>query len=164
MAKFNSEQLDDLLYQLKDWWEVAKEKINIDSEELKQRIKDEVMPEWDKAKQEMMECYQQAKADFLKKISVTSKDNMTVYEVDTLTSREMLQYAKNHIVKGANMVAAFKQQGVINEKEVAFVYLSYGKGRELLADENNHYVIIKAKQLEQDVLNLFIESDLVILT
>lgn len=164
MAKFNSEQLDDLLYQLKDWWEVAKEKINIDSEELKQRIKDEVMPEWDKAKQEMMACYQQAKADFLKKISVTSKDNMTVYEVDTLTSREMLQYAKNHIVKGANMVAAFKQQGVINEKEVAFVYLSYGKGRELLADENNHYVIIKAKQLEQDVLNLFIESDLVILT
>jgi hypothetical protein len=121
------------------------------------------MPEWDKAKQEMMECYQQAKADFLKKISVTSKDNMTVYEVDTLTSREMLQYAKNHIVKGANMVVAFKQQGIINEKEVAFVYLSYGKGRELLADENNHYVIIKAKQLEQDVLNLFVESDLVIL-
>ena len=28
MAKFNSEQLDDLLYQLKDWWDVAKEKIN----------------------------------------------------------------------------------------------------------------------------------------
>lgn len=164
MAKFNSEQLDDLLYQLKDWWDVAKEKINVDTEELKQRLKDEVMPEWDKAKQEMMKCYQQAKADFLKKISVTSKDNMTVYEVDTLTSREMLQYAKNHIVKGANMVAAFKQQGIINEKEVAFVYLSYGKGRELLADENNHYVIIKAKQLEQDVLNLFIESDLVILT
>jgi hypothetical protein len=89
---------------------------------------------------------------------------MTVYEVDTLTSREMLQYAKNHIVKGANMVVAFKQQGIINDKKVAFVYLSYGKGRELLADENNHYVIIKAKQLEQDVLNLFIESDLVILT
>ncbi len=50
MAKFNSEQLDDLLYQLKDWWDVAKEKINVDTEELKQRIKDEVMPEWDKAK------------------------------------------------------------------------------------------------------------------
>lgn len=163
MARFNSEQLDDLLDQLRDWWDVAKEKINVDTEELKQRLNDEVMPEWDKAKQEMMEHYQQAKADFLKKISVTSKDNMTVYEVDTLTSREMLQYAKNHIVKGANMVAAFKQQGIINEKEVAFVYLSYGKGRELLADENNHYVIIKAKQLEQDVLNLFIESDLVIL-
>ncbi len=92
MAKFNSEQLDDLLYQLKDWWDVAKEKINVDTEELKQRIKDEVMPEWDKAKQEMMECYQQANADFLKKISVTSKDNMTVYEVDALEpkTREVL--------------------------------------------------------------------------
>jgi hypothetical protein len=33
----------------------------------------------------------------------------------------------------------------------------------LLADENNHYVIIKANKLEQDILNLFSESDLVIL-
>jgi secreted Zn-dependent insulinase-like peptidase len=163
MARFNSEQLDDLLSHLKDLWDEAKDKLGDYSEEL-EKIKDEVKPEWDKAKQEMKEYYQKAKADFLKKISVTSKDNMTVYEVDTLTSREMLQYAKNHIVKGANMVVAFKQQGIINDKKVAFVYLSYGKGRELLADENNHYVIIKAKQLEQDVLNLFIESDLVILT
>ncbi len=40
----------------------------------------------------MMECYQQANADFLKKISVTSKDNMTVYEADALDpkTREVL--------------------------------------------------------------------------
>ena len=99
----------------------------------------------------------------MQRIKVTSKDNMTAYEVDTLSSREMLQYAKNHIVKGSNMVVAFKQQGIINDKEVAFVYLAYGKEKELLADENNHYVIIKANKLEQDILNLFSESDLVIL-
>lgn len=162
MAKLNANQVEDLLSHLKGWWDKAKDKLELTSEAVEQ-IKAEVKPEWDKAKKEMAEYYQQAKADFLQKIRVTSKDNMTVYEVDTLTSREMLQYAKNHIVKGANMVAAFKQQGIINDKEVAFVYLAYGKERELLADENNHYVIIKAKQLEQDILNLFIESDLVIL-
>ncbi len=126
-------------------------------------LADEIKPELENAKQEIKEHYKKTLADFMQRIKVTSKDNMTAYEVDTLSSREMLQYAKNHIVKGANMVAAFKQQGVINEKEVAFVYLSYGKGRELLADENNHYVIIKANKLEQDILNLFSESDLVIL-
>jgi hypothetical protein len=140
-------------------WEKIKESIGPEIE----RIKEEIKPELENAKQEIKEHYKKTLADFMQRIRVTSKDNMTAYEVDTLSSREMLQYAKNHIVKGANMVAAFKQQGIINEKEVAFVYLSYGKGRELLADENNHYVIIKANKLEQDILNLFSESDLVIL-
>lgn len=140
-------------------WEKIKESIGPEIE----RIKEEIKPELENAKQEIKEHYKKTLADFMQRIRVTSKDNMTVYEVDTLTSKEMLQYAKTHIVKGSNMVAAFKQQGIINDKEVAFVYLAYGKERELLADENNHYVIIKAKQLEQDVLNLFVESDLVIL-
>lgn len=126
-------------------------------------LADEIKPELENAKQEIKEHYKKTLADFMQRIKVTSKDNMTVYEVDTLTSREMLQYAKNHIVKGSNMVVAFKQQGIINDKEVAFVYLAYGKEKELLADENNHYVIIKANKLEQDILNLFSESDLVIL-
>lgn len=126
-------------------------------------LADEIKPELENAKQEIKEHYKKTLADFMQRIRVTSKDNMTAYEVDTLSSREMLQYAKNHIVKGSNMVVAFKQQGIINEKEVAFVYFAYGKEKELLADENNHYVIIKANKLEQDILNLFSESDLVIL-
>lgn len=140
-------------------WEKIKESIGPEIE----RIKDEIKPELENAKQEIKEHYKKTLADFMQRIKVTSKDNMTAYEVDTLSSREMLQYAKNHIVKGSNMVVAFKQQGIINEKEVAFVYLAYGKEKELLADENNHYVIIRANKLEQDILNLFSESDLVIL-
>ena len=54
MAKFNSEQLDDLLSHLKDLWDEAKDKLGDYSEEL-EKIKDEVKPEWDKAKQEMKE-------------------------------------------------------------------------------------------------------------
>ena len=132
-------------------------------EESWDEIKEAVKPEIDDAKKEIKEHFQKTLLEFRKKISVTSVDNVTMYEVDTLTSIEMLKHAKAHIVKGANMVVAYKQEGLVRDKKVCLVHLAYGKGRELLPDNENHYIIIKANKLDEDVRNLFNESELVIL-
>lgn len=138
------------------------EKLELTQEDLK-KIGDAVKPEWDDAKKEIKEHYQRTLADFLEKIKVTTVDNVTMYEIETLSSKEMLKYAKTHIVEGSNMVVAYKQEGIVKEKKVCFVYLTYGNGDELLPDEKNKYVIIKADNMEEDVVNLFNESELIIL-
>lgn len=132
-------------------------------EESWDEIKEAVKPEVENAKKEIKEHFQKSLMEFRKKISVTSVDNVTMYEIDTLTSSEMLKHAKAHIVKGANMVAAYKQEGIVKDNNICLIHLAYGKGRELLPDNENHYIIIKANKLDKDVRNLFNESELVIL-
>ena len=126
-------------------------------------IKEAVTPDIENAKKEIKEHFQKSFLEFRKKINATSVDNVTMYEVETLTSTEMLKHAKAHIVKGANMVAAYKQEGLIKDKKVYLINFAYGKDRALLEDKDNHYVIIKANMLDNDVDNLFKESELVIL-
>ena len=135
-------------------------KLNLD--EIKEML-GEIGPALEESWDEIKEHFQKSLMEFRKKISVTSVDNVTMYEIDTLTSSEMLKHAKAHIVKGANMVAAYKQEGIVKDNNICLIHLAYGKGRELLPDNENHYIIIKANKLDKDVRNLFNESELVIL-
>lgn len=117
---------------------------------------EEISTEFEKAKAEVKEHFAKELMEFNKKISIVSFDgNCTLYNVEILTSEKILECAKKHIVKNSNMVVAYKEENK--------VFLTYAYERELLPDENNYYIIIKADELDKDVVNLFAEKELIIL-
>lgn len=110
--------------------------------ELSIKVKDELLPQW---------------IDMVKRL--LNAKNIKSENVDELTMADLISIAKKNIVAGSDGVAAYLQT---KDSEVC-IYLSYCKGRELLSEENNCYVIIKAKSLAQEVKDIFNESDLIIL-
>jgi hypothetical protein len=110
--------------------------------ELSIKVKDELLPQW---------------IDLVKRLF--NAKNIKSENVEELTMADLISIAKKNIVAGSDGVAAYRQ---VKDSDIC-IYLSYCKGRELLSEENNCYVIIKAKSLAQDVNEMFKESDLIIL-
>lgn len=110
--------------------------------ELSIKIKDEYLPQW---------------IDLVKRL--LNAKNIKSENVEELTMSDLISIAKKNIVAGSDGVAAYRQA---KDSEIC-IYLSYLKGRDLLSEENNCYVIIKAKTLAQEVKDIFNESDLIIL-
>lgn len=135
----NSESLKQILEMLRDALEpIIRDKI----EEVKVKIKDEYIPKL----KEFVE-------DILK------SKNVKYESVDVLSKSDLISLIRLNRVNGSNGVAAFKQQ----KDEKMFVYLAYCKDRDLLPEETNCYIVIEANFLNDDVNELFNESDLIIL-
>lgn len=135
----NSESLKQILEMLRDALEpIIRDKI----EEVKVKIKDEYVPKL----KEFVE-------DILK------SKNVKYESVDVLSKSDLISLIRLNRVNGSDGVAAFKQQ----KDEKMFVYLAYCKDRELLPEETNCYIVIEANSLNDDVNELFNESDLIIL-
>ena len=135
----NSESLKQILEMLRDALEpIIRDKI----EEMKVKIKDEYIPKL----KEFVE-------DILK------SKNVKYESVDVLSKSDLVSLIRLNRVNGSDGVAAFKQQ----KDEKMFVYLAYCKDRELLPEETNCYIVIEANSLNDDVNELFNESDLIIL-
>ena len=71
----------------------------------------------------------------------------------------LVDFAKKYIVNGSNEIVAIRSK----EADGYFIYLAYSQDRELIEIDKNRYLIIKAKQLADDVNQLFNESELIIL-
>ena len=110
---------------------------------------------YDKVKDE----YAPLLSDFVKNMTGEIKGIAYGQEVDQLDLTTLLAFAKEHIVEGANEVAAMR----VKEENGWFIYLAYAKDRELLPSDTNRYLILKANSLAQDVEELFKESELIIL-
>lgn len=132
-------------------------------------IREEILqPLWEDLKEELKEAGKDMIKDIakdelpkLKKFVsdlLTSK-NVKCESVDVLTKSDMISLIRLNRVNGSDGVAAFKQQ----KDEKMFVYLAYCKDRDLLPEETNCYIVIEANALNEDVENLFKESDLIIL-
>lgn len=135
----NSESLKQILEMLRDAFEpIIRDKI----EEVKVKIKDEYIPKL----KEFVE-------DILK------SKNVKYESVDVLSKSDLISLIRLNRVNGSDGVAAFKQQ----KDEKMFVYLAYCKDRDLLPEETNCYIVIEANFLNDDVNELFNESDLIIL-
>jgi hypothetical protein len=135
----NSESLKQILEMLRDALEpIIRDKI----EEVKVKIKDEYIPKL----KEFVE-------DILK------SKNVKYESVDVLSKSDLISLIRLNRVNGSDGVAAFKQQ----KDEKMFVYLAYCKDRDLLPEETNCYIVIEANSLNDDVNELFNESDLIIL-
>lgn len=135
----NSESLKQILEMLRDALEpIIRDKI----EEVKVKIKDEYILKL----KEFVE-------DILK------SKNVKYESVDVLSKSDLISLIRLNRVNGSDGVAAFKQQ----KDEKMFVYLAYCKDRDLLPEETNCYIVIEANSLNDDVNELFNESDLIIL-
>lgn len=91
--------------------------------------------------------------------NIFSSRNVFSEDVDILSFEKLVEISKCYIVEGANEVAALKQ---FNE-DTFYIYLAYCKDRNLIDEDKNKYVIIKADGLSKEVKELFSESDLIIL-
>lgn len=87
------------------------------------------------------------------------KSYVVIEEVELLKAQNLVEIVKSNIVKDSSEAYVWK----IQEKDATYVHVAYGKDRELMDKDNNKFVLIKALALSTDVLNLFEESELVIL-
>lgn len=139
-------------------------------EDLLDSIREDILkPLWEDLKKEL----KQAGKDLIKDIAkdklsqleqfirdlLTSK-NVKCESVNVLTESDIVSLVRLHKVNGSDGVAAFKQQ----KDEKTFVYLAYCKDRDLLPEKTNCYIVIEADALDNDVKELFNESDLIILS
>lgn len=141
------ELIDDLLDSiredfLKPLWEDLKEELK---EAGKEMIKDIAKDELPKLKKFVSDL-------------LTSK-NVKCESVNVLTKSDIVSLVRLHKVNGSDGVAAFKQE----KDGKTFVYLAYCKDRDLLPEETNCYIVVEADALDNDVKELFKESDLIIL-
>lgn len=141
------ELIDDLLDSiredfLKPLWEDLKE-------ELKEAGKDMIK---DIAKDKLSQLEQ-----FIRDL-IKSK-NIKYESVNVLTKTDIVSLVRLYKVNGSDGVAGFKQE----KDGKTFVYLAYCKDRDLLPEETNCYIVIEADALDNDVKELFKESDLIIL-
>lgn len=127
------------------------------------KLFEEVLPvileEGKKAMNEIADNTKEQVGDFMKKLHTETAKNVEFKEVDLLNSSKLITFAKENIVSGANEVYAWKKQ----YKDAIYVNLAYGNDQNLLENDKNKFIIIKAEALTADVLNMFEESELVIL-
>lgn len=98
--------------------------------------------------------------EFLNKIKEQkSPSYINATEVELLNTNILLDLIKANIVPNSNEVYVMKKE----KEDAYYVYVSYGKDKELIEKEKNKFLVIKAEALSKDVLGLFSESELVIL-
>ena len=80
-------------------------------------------------------------------------------KVELLNSTKLIALAKENTVDGANEVYVWKK----TYKNGMYIYLAYGKDQNLLEKDKNKFIILEAEALSADLLNMFEESELIIL-
>lgn len=108
---------------------------------------------------EVTEEYLPLVEDFIKNMTGEIQGKAFGKEVDVLDMVTLVDFAKKYIVNGSNEIVAIRSK----EADGYFIYLAYSQDRELIEIDKNRYLIIKAKQLADDVNQLFNESELIIL-
>ena len=108
---------------------------------------------------EVTEEYLPLVEDFIKNMTGEIQGKAFGKEVDVLDMVTLVDFAKKYIVNGSNEIVAIRSK----EADGYFIYLAYSQDRELIEMDKNRYIIIKAKQLADDVNQLFNESELIIL-
>lgn len=118
---------------------------------------DEAKKTWEDVKRDSKELYK----EFCDALTANPqmKSYVVVEEVELLKSQNLIEIVKSNIVENSNEAYVWKHQ----EKDATYVHVAYGKDKELIEKENNKFILIKTQALSTDVLNLFEESELVIL-
>lgn len=118
-----------------------------------------VIEEGKKAIGEIAENTKEQVNEFIEDLNTEKVDNVDFREVEILNSSKLITLAKENIVDGANEVYVWKKA----YKSGMYINLAYGKDQELLEKDKNKFIILKAEALSADLLNMFEESELVIL-
>ena len=97
--------------------------------------------------------------EFVEELNTEKEVDVDFREIELLNSSKLITLAKENIVDGANEVYVWKKA----YKSGVYINLAYGKDQELLEKDKNKFIILKAEALGADLLNMFKESELVIL-
>lgn len=85
---------------------------------------------------------------------------ITKVEKELVNKADLIEIAKQNIVPNSNEVLA-----MLNDKgkKAYYLYLAYSKDKEMLPQEENNFIIIKADGLTKDLQSLFDGHELIIL-
>ena len=118
-----------------------------------------VIEEGKKAIDEIAKNTKEQVNEFVEELNTEKEVDVDFREIELLNSSKLITLAKENIVDGANEVYVWKKA----YKSGVYINLAYGKDQELLEKDKNKFIILKAEALGADLLNMFKESELVIL-
>ena len=118
-----------------------------------------VIEEGKKAIDEITKNTKEQVNEFIEELNTEKELDVDFREIELLNSSKLITLAKENIVDGANEVYVWKKA----YKSGVYINLAYGKDQELLEKDKNKFIILKAEALGADLLNMFKESELVIL-
>ena len=118
-----------------------------------------VVEEGKKAIDEIAKNTKEQVNEFVEELNTEKEVDVDFREIELLNSSKLITLAKENIVDGANEVYVWKKA----YKSGVYINLAYGKDQELLEKDKNRFIILKAEALGADLLNMFKESELVIL-
>ncbi len=118
-----------------------------------------VVEEGKKAIDEIAQNTKEQVNEFIEQLNTEKVKNVDFREVKLLNSSKLITLAKENTVAGANEVYVWKK----THKGGMYINLAYGKDQELLEKDKNKFIILKVDALSTEVLNMFEESELVIL-
>ena len=118
-----------------------------------------VIEEGKKAIDEIAKNTKEQVNEFVEELNTEKEVDVDFREIELLNSSKLITLAKENIVDGANEVYVWKKA----YKSGVYINLAYGKDQELWEKDKNKFIILKAEALGADLLNMFKESELVIL-
>ena len=118
-----------------------------------------IIEEGKKAIDEIAKNTKEQVNEFVEELNTEKEVDVDFREIELLNSSKLITLAKENIVDGANEVYVWKKA----YKSGVYINLAYGKDQELLEKDKNKFIILKAEALGADLLNMFKESELVIL-
>ena len=118
-----------------------------------------VIEEGKKAIDEITKNTKEQVNEFIEELNTEKEVNVDFREIELLNSSKLISLAKENIVDGSNEVYVWKKA----YNSGIYINLAYGKDQELLEKDKNKFIILKAEALGADLLNMFKESELVIL-
>ena len=116
-----------------------------------------VIEEGKKAMDEIAKNTKEQVKEFIERLN--TEVAVDYIKVELLNSTKLIALAKENTVDGANEVYVWKK----TYKNGMYINLAYGKDQNLLEKDKNKFIILKAEALGADLLNMFKESELVIL-
>ena len=116
-----------------------------------------VIEEGKKAMDEIAKNTKEQVKEFIERLN--TEVAVDYIKVELLNSTKLIVLAKENTVDGANEVYVWKK----TYKNGMYINLAYGKDQNLLEKDKNKFIILEAEALSADLLNMFEESELIIL-
>lgn len=116
-----------------------------------------VIEEGKKAMDEIAKNTKEQVKEFIERLN--TEVAVDYIKVELLNSTKLIALAKENTVDGANEVYVWKK----TYKNAMYINLAYGKDQNLLEKDKNKFIILEAEALSADLLNMFEESELIIL-
>ena len=116
-----------------------------------------VIEEGKKAMDEIAKNTKEQVKEFIERLN--TEVAVDYIKVELLNSTKLIALAKENTVDGANEVYVWKK----TYNNGVYISIAYGNNNNLLENDKNKFIIVKVEALSADLLNMFEESELVIL-